>query len=758
MKKYFIIIISIFFLINFNSKVCNLNNFYHSSFDFGFADTISFCKKKMIGNYKNFIKKIVIQTPFEMSFRERFTNKKNYQFINLKHFNKYKLLDERNNKSIPESLEVKKNNLKNKKKLLSDSDIWTRSHGGNLNHKFSNSNSINIKNIDKIRLKWKYKSEKKHLTSIQNNPIFFDGSIYLLSGDKSILSLNSYNGNINWKLKTVFELNTRGITIDESEKHLYLPVNKRVYKINIENGTINKKFGNNGYVEINTIVAPIIKPNEICFATVAPAKIICVNKKDGKIKFNINVHPPNKNFKKGGAIWGGIAYDEKLNNIYVVTGNPRPALVGVGREGNNKNSNSVVAINLDSKKIVWSFQDIKHDLWDYDLSAPPIIADIKINETEVFESIIIGSKTGTIYILDRNNGNSYFNLVNKKVPQSKILGEQTALFQKRQEKLNDLINLDLNINSFNQGTIETFDKKFQLNYFDMGEFVPPKLGGETITMGLHGGITWPGMSLNPTNNLLFVPVNKIPYSLKVELKTHSTLVPNSNDIDLYLNKCSSCHGKYRNGDFEFKSSFFNKKNSEMDSDNNYIPSLVGHSLFNKDFSNFLNKEYIEKLHKNVSINENEISRLKKLFYSWDELLLKKSEMYFKYNWKQFINKDNEFATKPPWGEVLAIDLLTGKKLWKEPIGSSVGTPIYGGLASNLGGILVLTGTSDNKVYFLNQKSGEILHETELDGPGTAPPVIYSNKNGSNILIISNGMRYPNFDNNSETTVYNFSLQ
>ena len=72
----------------------------------------------------------------------------------------------------------------------------------------------------------------------------------------------------------------------------------------------------------------------------------------------------------------------------------------------------------------------------------------------------------------------------------------------------------------------------------MGEFVPPKLGGETITMGLHGGITWPGMSINPINNLLFVPVNKIPYSLKVELKTHSTLVPNSDDIDLYLNKVS----------------------------------------------------------------------------------------------------------------------------------------------------------------------------------------------------------------------------
>ena len=55
---------------------------------------------------------------------------------------------------------------------------------------------------------------------------------------------------------------------------------------------------------------------------VAPAKLF-VDKNDGKIKFKINVHQKIGNFKKGGAIWGGIAYDEKLNNIYVVTGNPR---------------------------------------------------------------------------------------------------------------------------------------------------------------------------------------------------------------------------------------------------------------------------------------------------------------------------------------------------------------------------------------------------------------------------------------------------
>ena len=76
MKKYFfLLVLSIFFLTNFNTKVCNLSNFYYSSFDFGFKDTYSFCKNKMEVYYKNLIKNLIIKTPFEMKFRKAFTNK-----------------------------------------------------------------------------------------------------------------------------------------------------------------------------------------------------------------------------------------------------------------------------------------------------------------------------------------------------------------------------------------------------------------------------------------------------------------------------------------------------------------------------------------------------------------------------------------------------------------------------------------------------------------------------------------------------------
>ena len=171
----------------------------------------------------------------------------------------------------------------------------------------------------------------------------------------------------------------------------------------------------------------------------------------------------------------------------------------------------------------------------------------------------------------------------------------------------------------------------------------------------------------------------------------------------------------------------------------------------------MNKNYINKLHKNIDISENEVNRLKKLFSKWDNLILRKSEMYFKYNWKQFVDKNSNFGTNPPWGKLVAIDLVSGKKIWENVVGSYVGTPIYGGIASNLGDLIVLTGTSDNKVYFFDQKDGKILNEIQMEGPGTAPPLIYNNKNGSNILIITNGMHYPNFDKNSKTIVYNFNL-
>ena len=72
--------------------------------------------------------------------------------------------------------------------------------------------------------------------------------------------------------------------------------------------------------------------------------------------------------------------DDKNGIYFVVTGNPQPPVVGIIRPGDNKNSFSIIAFDLNNKKILWKFQDVSHDLFHYDISVPPVIANIKIEE------------------------------------------------------------------------------------------------------------------------------------------------------------------------------------------------------------------------------------------------------------------------------------------------------------------------------------------------------------------------------------------
>ncbi len=161
------------------------------------------------------------------------------------------------------------------------------------------------------------------------------------------------------------------------------------------------------------------------------------------------------------------------------------------------------------------------------------------------------------------------------------------------------------------------------------------------------------------------------------------------------------------------------------------------------------------------INKENSVKIKNLFKLWDQKILNNSEFFYKYNWSQFVDSKNLPATNPPWGEVVAIDILTGETLWISKVGNLnnkiVGTPIYGGLASNSGNILVVTGTNDNLIYFLNQKDGKILKTFQMEAGGSAPPIIYKTSSGEQISVISGSMSYQGYQQNQPTKIYTFKL-
>ena len=168
--------------------------------------------------------------------------------------------------------------------------------------------------------------------------------------------------------------------------------------------------------------------NAFIIAVTKPA-VEAYDIKSGKLLWSRSLIEKEKEKILTGTVpWGGMSFDTLRKKIYVVTGNPRPELVGINRHGPNKHSNSLVAINSENGQIEWSFQETPHDLWDFDIPSPPILATITKSGRDI-DIVAVVTKVGNTIVLERDNGNPIYDLDYKLAPTSKIPGEKTAPYQ-----------------------------------------------------------------------------------------------------------------------------------------------------------------------------------------------------------------------------------------------------------------------------------------------------------------------------------------
>ena len=145
---------------------------------------------------------------------------------------------------------------------------------------------------------------------------------------------------------------------------------EKLYKIDIQNGKLDKNFNEKGFVMGGrSKTAPAVYKGNIWIVTITdPTLIRGFDLRTGKHKSTISL----ANLDIRGAIcWGGTALDPELGFMYLNMGNPKTALYGGNRPGENFGSNSVIAVNLNTFKLEWVFQETKHDLWDFDIPSPP---------------------------------------------------------------------------------------------------------------------------------------------------------------------------------------------------------------------------------------------------------------------------------------------------------------------------------------------------------------------------------------------------
>jgi quinohemoprotein ethanol dehydrogenase len=305
--------------------------------------------------------------------------------------------------------------------------------GGDLaNQRYSALTRITPANVAKLGGAWSMHLENgKSPGSMQATPVVVDGIMYIASGAGSVSAIGAADGTLKWKHETGLPGTYRGVAVAEG----------RVYFGRRDNTLIalDQKTGKVVWS------APLADPAR--GATSAPAVYhdglvyIGVGGGEGGVRGQFGAYDARtgKEVWKfwtlpgpgelghetwegdswkygGGPVWTHPAIDPELRMVYVPVGNASPDNDGTARGGDNLFTVSVVALDLKTGAYRWHFQEVHHDIWDYDNAAAPVLADIRYRGS-LRKVLMHAGKTGFLYILDRATGKPLVGIEERPVPQ-----------------------------------------------------------------------------------------------------------------------------------------------------------------------------------------------------------------------------------------------------------------------------------------------------------------------------------------------------
>jgi quinoprotein glucose dehydrogenase len=212
-----------------------------------------------------------------------------------------------------------------------------------------------------------------------------------------------------------------------------------------------------------------------------------------------------------GNAWAVLNVDAARDLVFVPTGSPSPDFFGGLRPGANAHANSVVALRASTGALVWSFQTIHHDLWDYDLAAQPVLVDLP-RDGRLVAAIAQPTKTGWLFVLDRETGRPLFDVEERAVPPTDIPGDAAWPTQPASPKLPLLMPQGpLTPDTVWGPTPADRDECRGLvaKWRSQGVFTPPSLQGTVMYPGNGSGTNWGSAAFAPAGSLLVLNTSRL---------------------------------------------------------------------------------------------------------------------------------------------------------------------------------------------------------------------------------------------------------
>jgi len=214
--------------------------------------------------------------------------------------------------------------------------------------------------------------------------------------------------------------------------------------------------------------------------------------------------------------WSVIAADPARDLVFVPTGSASPDYFGGERLGDNRYANSVVALRASTGRVVWHFQVVHHDLWDYDVASPPALVTVRRDGRDI-PVVLQATKTGQLFVLDRDTGVPVFPVEERPVPTSDVPGERASATQPFNAVLPPLSPQRLTPDdAFGATDSDRAACRQRIEGLrNEGPFTPPTERGTLVYPSSIGGAHWGGVTYDPARQIVVAPVNRIPIEVKL---------------------------------------------------------------------------------------------------------------------------------------------------------------------------------------------------------------------------------------------------